>query len=66
MRRRSIDGKKAHQLDARVDAEHTSLFSKTEEAKMKKTWGRGQGGLRGSKYKDSSKDNAGGKSYSST
>ena len=65
LRQRAIAGKKAHQLDTRADADHTSLFTKTEEAKMEKTWGRGRGGLKGSSYKDSSKDNTGGRSYSS-
>ena len=63
LRRRAIAGKKAHQLDTPVDADHTSLFSKTEEAKKKKTCGRGRSGLKGSNYKDSSKDNTS-KSYS--
>ena len=65
MRRRPIAGKKVRQLDARVDADHTSLFSKNTEAKMKKTGDPGRGGLKGSNYKDSSKDNTGGKSYRS-
>ena len=39
LRRRAVAGKKAHQLDARVDADHNSLFSKSEEEKLKKTWG---------------------------
>ena len=65
LRRRAIAGKKAHQLDVRVDADHTSLISRTEEAKMKKTWGWGQGGLKGSNCKDSCKDNTAGKSYTS-
>ena len=37
LRRHNVAGKKAHQLDARVDADQTSLFSKSEEAKLRKT-----------------------------
>ena len=32
LRQRNVAGKKADQLDARVDADQTSLFSKSEEA----------------------------------
>lgn len=64
MRRRNVAGKKAHQLDARVDADQASLFSKSEEAKLKKTWGRGRGGGKGNNVNNSSKDNTGGKSSS--
>ena len=65
LRRRNVAGKKAHQLDARVDADQTSLFSKSEEAKLRKTWGQGRGGGKWNNVNNNtSKDNTGGRSSS--
>ena len=65
MRRRNVAGKKAHQLEAHVYADQTSLVSKSEEAKLRKTWGQGRGGGKWNNVNNNtSKDNTGGKSSS--